>query len=395
MAVEATAELAAEVETEGMRAQRRRGLFFVGLAAGAVGFAMTSQLALNANFVGTEMGLSGLQQGILETFRESCGIMALGLMALLTGLAEPLIGAGMLVLLGVGLSAYAFVGDYFWLIVSSLVWSQGLHTWMPLPNSMALALAEPGRAGRRLGQVTAAGAVGSATGLVVALVLHVWGGVTIRPLWLVAGAAALVGSVACLGIPRRTRTRGPRLVIRREYALYYLLSFLEGWRKQIFVAFAGFLLVKQQGTPLKTMLILWITAQGIGWIISPIVGRIIDRVGERPVLTAYYASLSLLFIGYAQIQNAYVLYGLFVADSVFFMCTMALTTYVNRIAPKSEHTATLSMGVAVNHVAAVTMPLVGGGCCGIGWGISGHSGSVRRWRRRASWRRCDCRAELA
>ena len=35
-----------------------------------------------------------------------------------------------------------------------------------------------------------------------------------------------------------------------------------------------------------------------------------------------------------------------------------MTTYVNRIAPRSEHTPTLSMGVAANHVAAVTMPLV-------------------------------------
>jgi len=39
---------------------------------------------------------------------------------------------------------------------------------------------------------------------------------------------------------------------------------------------------------------------------------------------------------------------------------MALTTYVGRIAPASEYTPTLSMGVAMTHVAAVTMPIVGG-----------------------------------
>ena len=39
---------------------------------------------------------------------------------------------------------------------------------------------------------------------------------------------------------------------------------------------------------------------------------------------------------------------------------MALKTYVRRIAPPSEYTAVLSMAVAFNHVAAVTMPLAGG-----------------------------------
>lgn len=339
--------------------KRRRGLFFLGAAVGAVGFAMTLQLGLNSNFVGEEMSLSGLQQGILETFRESCGIFAFALLALMAGIAEPLIGAAMLLLLGAGLAWYAFVPDFYWLIVASMVWSQGLHIWMPLPHSMGLALAEPGRAGHRLGQIAAAGAVGSASGLVLALGLHLWG-VHIRGLWIVAAAAALLGAGSCLFIPRDIKAPGPRLVVRRKYGLYYLLVFLKGWRRQIFIAFAGYLLVKQYGTPLTTMLGLFIAIQAIGWFIAPRVGRLIDRVGERRVLSMYYASMTAIFIGYAFIQRPWVLYALFVMDSAFFVCTMAMTTYLNRIAPPAEHTPTLSLGVAVNHVAAVLMPLLGG-----------------------------------
>jgi MFS family permease len=47
---------------------------------------------------------------------------------------------------------------------------------------------------------------------------------------------------------------------------------------------------------------------------------------------------------------------------------MGLTTYVCRLAPTAEHTATLSMGVAMNHVAAVAMPLTGG----VLWATLGH-----------------------
>jgi len=346
--------------TAALAAHRTRGLFFLGSACAAVGLAMGLQMGLNSNFVGQEMGLKGLQQGVLEACRESCGIFALGLLALLAAFAEPLIGAAMLVLLGIGLGLYFLVSDYTSLVLASVLWSQGLHVWMPLPGSMTLALAEPGRAGYRLGQMAAAGAVGSAAGLVAAYFLIRFEVSAIRPLYLVAGAAALAGSAACLGIPRQMKAARPRLVFRREYGLYYLLTFLEGWRKQICIAFAGFLLVTQYETPLTTMLLLLLVTQAISWFLSPLVGRVIDRVGERRALVFYYASMAVVFSGYILVEDRRMLYALFVLDNAFFAFTMALTTYVNRIAPKSEHTATLSMGVAMNHVAAVAMPLTGG-----------------------------------
>ena len=344
--------------------RRRRGLFFVGLAVGAVGFALAIQMGVQSNFAAQEMGLSPTGQGILEAVRESCGIFALGALALLAGLAEPIVGAAMLALFAVGLGAYHFVPNYVWLVIASLVWSQGLHVWMPLPQSMTLALAEPGRSGHRLGQIGAAAAAGSGAGLVLAYALVTlaplagWP-VPIRPLFLLAGAVALVAVAACFGIPRDVRTPGPRIVLRRRYGLYYALSFLEGWRKQIFVAFAGYLLVKEYDTPLSTMLLLWMGIQAIGWVAAPRVGRLIDRVGERRVLVLYFACLTVFFVGYAFVRTPAVLYAIYVVDSAFFVFAIALTTYVGRIAPPAEYTPTLSMGVAMNHVAAVTMPIVG------------------------------------
>jgi len=325
-----------------------------------VGFAMTLQMGANSNFVVDEVGISGFQQGELEAIREVCGVTALAVLALLAGLAEPLVGSVMLLLLAVGLGSYIAVTDFTWLVIASLVWSQGLHVWMPLPNAMTLALAEPGKAGHRLGQVNAAFAIGSGVGLAAAYLLHVVLGVRIRPLYMLAGAAALLAAGACLGIPRKIKTVRPRFVFRRKYWLYYLLSFMEGWRKQIFVAFAGFLLVRVYHTPLSTMLLLWMVINAINYVASPIVGRIIDRVGERRIMTFYFAGLTVFFVGYAFVRNRHALYAIYVIDSAFFVLSMGLKTYVNRIAPQSEHTATLSMGVAMNHVAAVTMPLIGG-----------------------------------
>ena len=114
----------------------------------------------------------------------------------------------MLVLLGAGLSCYFFVHDYLWLVLASVVWSQGLHVWMPLPNSMTLSLAEPGRWGHRLGQVHAAGSAGYAIGIAVALAL-ITAGTAIRPLYLVAGAAAVLGAAACLAANGQNRRQWP------------------------------------------------------------------------------------------------------------------------------------------------------------------------------------------
>ena len=346
-----------------MEARRRQGIFFVSVAVAAVSFAITAQIGLNDNFLANSpalggLGIDGFQKGLVEAARETCGITALLIFAVLAGMVERTIGFFAVAVFAVGLGAYFCVYHYFWVVVLSMVWSQGLHVWMPLPNSLMLSLAEPGRTGHRLGQLQAVGSIASGAALVVC-----WGmcvaHVPIRPIYIVAGLVALVGACACLGIPRDIKTPGPRFVFRRKYNLYYMLCFLEGSRKQIFLAFAGFLLVKKYDTSLQDMLLLMGVVQVINWLAAPAIGRLIDRTGERRVLMFYSGCMVLFFIGYACISSRLALWGLFILDNALFSLGMALTTYVRKIAPVSEHTPTLSMGVAMNHVAAVLVPLAG------------------------------------
>ncbi len=338
---------------------RRRGLFFVAAASAFVGLALTLQIGLNNNFLVGEIGVSGFQAGLLEAVRESCGIAALGIFVIVAGLAEPVIATLFLLLIAAGLGSYSLAPTYGVVMLLSLTWSMGFHVWAPLPGSMTLALAEPGKAGTRLGQVGAAGSLGSAAGLLLALGLTLLG-VRIRPLYLIAGGAALLSAAACIGIPRAIKSAGPSFVIRRRYARYYVLNFLEGWRKQIAIAFGGFLLVKIHHAGLAEILVLSAIIQGTGYFTSPRVGKLIDRIGERKVLVFYYSFVTLMFLGYAFLRGKYILYAVYILDNATFVFNTGLTTYVNKIAPKSEHRPTLSMGVAANHVASVTMPFLGG-----------------------------------
>jgi MFS family permease len=340
-------------------AKRRRGMIFLALAVAMIGFAMSVQTGLNDNFLVEQLHLEGNQKGILEAFRESCGILAFAVLALLAGFREPVIASGMLVLVGIGLAGYSLVHTFPAVIVASMVWSQGLHVWMPLPGSMMLSLAEPEKTGRRLGQMQAAGALGAGIGLLAALglmALHV----SMRHVFVLGGVAAVLGAVACMGIPRDIKAPGQPLVFRRKYFTYYLLNFLEGWRKQTALAFSGFLLVKVYETPVKVMLLLWLIIQAVNWLTAPLVGRLIDRFGERRMLVIYYATMIVIFLGYIGLHVKWQLWTIFVLDNSFFVMAMALTTYVRRIAPPEDHTATLGMGVAANHISSVTMPLVGG-----------------------------------
>lgn len=97
-------------------ADRKKGLLFLRLASGGVGFALVLQLSLNNNFLVNEIHISGLQAGLLEAVRESCGIFAFGILALLAGLTEPIIVSIVLILFWLGLSAYAFVPTYGYVI---------------------------------------------------------------------------------------------------------------------------------------------------------------------------------------------------------------------------------------------------------------------------------------
>jgi len=344
-------------------AKRRRGIFFVSIAVAAVSFAMTAQIGLNDNFLANPpdqggLGIDGFQKGIVEAVRETCGITALGIFALLAGLAEPIIAFLAILVFAVGLGAYCSVYHFHSVLILSLVWSQGLHVWMPLPNSMMLSLAEKNQTGYRLGRLQAVGSVASGAALAVCWLMCAFH-VPIRPIYVIAGVVGLVGAFACLAIPRDIKAPGPRFVFRRKYSLYYLLCFLEGSRKQIFLAFAGFLIVKEYGTTLTEMILLMAVVQALNWIVSPPIGRLIDRLGERAVLMFYSGIMVIFFTGYAFISSRFMLWGLFIADNVLFSLGMALTTYVRRIAPVSEHTPTLSMGVAMNHIAAVLVPLGG------------------------------------
>ena len=180
-------------------------------------------------------------------------------------------------------------------------------------------------------------------------------------LFLIGGGIVTIGGIVLMFSSRQLRIKDEnRFVIRKRYWLFYLLSFLQGCRKQIFITFAIFALVKVYGTNRDMIIKLILINQIIIFIFSPIMGQLVDKLGERIMLSASYLGLALVFIGYATLKNINYLYVLYCIDNFLFVGGIALTTYLNKITTPKDLKPTLAMGVTMNHIAAVTSPLIGG-----------------------------------
>lgn len=311
------------------------------------------------NFITDFIKIQPTQLGWLEATRELPGFLCFVVAALTMRVAEPLLGAISFLLMALGLSLMSTVHTVPVLVMLSFVWSLGLHTWMPLQSSITMHLAGPNEKGRRLGQTSGSWSLGCVLGMAAVLVV----GLRISfQTWFLMGAGFYTVAAIIMAHVRRDigHTDKPRLVWKRRYRLYYALTFLEGCRKQVFFTFAVYSLTKVYQTELRIIALLMLINGLVSMVGAPIVGRLIDRVGERRILLTSYAALILVFIGYAQIKHAHVLYVLYCLDNLFYLSTACLTTFVQKIAEPEDLMPTLSMGVTMNHIAAVLVPLIGG-----------------------------------
>jgi len=332
------------------------------LIAGAIfclSFGFGIQTSIFTNFLVEQIGIQPQNMGWLESIREVPGFLSAFITGAFTHLPEPYLAGASLLIMALGMGSYHAVSSIPALIGVSFFWSVGFHTWSPLSSSMILGLTGEKESGRRLGEMSSIGAFAglSAMGLVY-LIARTIG---LRHMFLMSGMMIALSGFLVMWVRKDIgHPQKPRFLFRRRYSLYYLLTFLEGCRRQIFGTFALFALVRVYHTPVKTVALLMIINSLVNLIMAPRVGRWIDRVGEHRALLVNYTVVFFIFLGYATIHKAQILYALFLADNFFFLLSISVTTYLKKICPPEDMTPTLAMGTTWNHVAAVAVPVTGG-----------------------------------
>jgi uncharacterized membrane protein len=354
-------EIQVVVDTTDERALRRDWSLFAGMTFLFM-FGFTIYMGVFQNFFrevlkGDELGLGGL-----ESLREIPGLIAALMAGALVALAESRVAALGIFITGLGIGLTGITNTYWSLVAVTVFWSIGFHLWSTMSPAITLTLAKGLEGGRHLGRMRTVGAIATIVGLGMA-----WLASRFLPFrvdyWVyfaVSGTAIALGALLAGWLSHHASGgKRERLILRKEYGLYYLLIFLEGCRRQVFSIFALFTLIKVYGAPLDIILLLAFINAIVSALTSPAMGRFIDRVGERKPLTIYAVGIIAIFLGYATIPNALWLYVLFVVDNILFTFSIGLNTYLHRIVRPGELTPCLAMGTTMNHIAAVGLPVTG------------------------------------
>jgi MFS family permease len=207
-------------------------------------------------------------------------------------------------------------------------------------------------------------AVGSAANIVIGLVfLLAVNHVTYQTLYVTLGVFIMAAAAVFLLMnPARKDLPLQRknMVLRSRYWLFYVLTFLSGARRQIFVAFAVFLMVKKFGYTVSEVTMLFMLNNAVNYFLSPMIGRAVNRFGERRVLTLEYASLFFVFLGYAFTDSKLMVAALYILDHIFYNFAMAIRSFFQKIADPRDIAPSMAVGFTINHIVAVIIPIVGG-----------------------------------
>ncbi len=327
--------------------------------------------AVFTNFAVEELGVSAGQIGLIQSVREIPGLMGFVMGFLVLWLSEMRVMGLSVLLLGLGVVLTGWSSTFSTLLLGTLVMSFGFHFFYPSSSSLVLMGHGQEETPRVLGRLGSVAALASALGTVAIWVfvdgvqigplsIPAWG---YRTLLYVVGGLVTVGSLFTLRDGRRqiAQHRRRKVVFRRDYWLYYALTFLMGCRRHIFSTFAIFLLVQVHGISVRQAATLFLFNNLVSTYSAAQLGRVVARFGERKVLTINFIGLIAVFVGYAYISYLPLLYVLFVLDNLFFGFSLAVDSYFQKIAHAPEEiSSNVGLAQTINHISALAVPVLGG-----------------------------------
>ena len=341
--------------------RRPVSLLFVMALAMPIAFATWS--ALLNNFVIEVASFDGSDIGWLHTVREIPGFLAVGVIAIIIFVREQVVGLVSLILLGVATAMTAWFPSLGGILMITMLSSIGFHYYETINQSLQLQWLPKDRAPQMLGWLLAAGSV--ATLCSYGLIVLMWEplGLTYNIVYMVAGGVtAAIALFALLAYPQfeSPTVQTKRIVLRRRYWLYYALQFMSGARRQIFVVFAGFMMVEKFGMAVHEITALYLVNLVANMVLAPLFGKAVGHFGERNTLGFEYIGLTIVFLAYGGIY--YFGWGLmlaavlYVLDHLFFALALALKTYFQKIADPADIAPTAAVAFTINHIAAVFLP---------------------------------------
>ena len=268
-----------------------------------------------------------------------------------------------LLLLGVASAMTAWFPSLGGIIAITLISSIGFHYYETVNQSLQLQWVDKRQAPKVLGWLLSVGS--AATFVAYVLIVMTWEtfDLSYDAVYMVAGG--LTVAISLLGILAYPQFESPspqikKMILRRRYWLYYLLQFMSGARRQIFMVFAAFMMVEKFGFEVHEVTTLFLINLVANIVFAPLMGAAVQKWGERATLLFEYSGLVVVFLLYGGIYffgwGVLLAAILYVVDHLLFALALALKTYFQKIADPADIAPTAAVAFTINHIAAVFLP---------------------------------------
>ncbi|SFG72157.1 MFS transporter [Neptunomonas qingdaonensis] len=347
------------METENHSPRWRQPTVLLFIMAAAMPFSMGTWMALINNFSVEYAQFDGADMGILQSLREIPGFLSFAVIFLLLIIKEQTLAVVSLALLGLGTALTGLLPSFMGLCFTTVLMSVGFHYFETVNQSLQLQWLKKGEAPKVMGKLIA---MGSATALTAYGMVYIgleYFGLSMIWIYLIGGGITFMLAVTAWSLfphfPEKVEQR-KKLFLKKRYWLYYALVFMSGARRQIFVVFAGFLMVEKFDFTASEITLMFIANMAINIIVAPMIGKLIAHWGERRALTFEYIGLIGVFSAYALVESATWGATLYIIDHLFFAMAIAIKTYFQKISSPEDIAPTAGVSFTINHIAAVVIP---------------------------------------
>ena len=316
-------------------------------------------MALINNFSIEAASFSGKEIGILQSLREIPGFLAFTAIFVLLIIKEQRFALISLLLLSIGVFLTGYFPSILGLYITTVIMSIGFHYFETMNQSLTLQWINKEAAPHFMGKALAMRAAASIVVFGSMWLMLEQFNISYKTIYtLFGGLGILLVLLLWWGFPQFSMgvEQKKTIVLRKSYWLYYLLTFLSGARRQIFVVFAGFLLVEKFNYSASSIALLFLANFTFNLFFAARIGKLIGKIGERRALTIEYIGLIAVFTSYAVVDNAAIAGALYIIDHFFFAFAIAIKTYFQKIADPEDIASTAGVSFTINHIAAVVLP---------------------------------------
>ncbi len=332
---------------------------FLVLSSVVMAISFSGWNALLNNFVVEKAAFTGAEVGMLQSLREVPGFLAFTAVFVLLAIKEQTFAIFSLCLLTLGVAITGFFPFEYGLYATTILMSTGFHYFETLNQSLSLQWFSKEEAPEKLGKLLSVKSLAALITYGFIWLAFSYFSMDYDMAYLILG---LVGFSITLWLwysmpqfPTKVEQH-KKLILRKRYSLYYLLVFFSGARRQIFMVFAGFMMVEKFGYSASDIAMLYMLNHLINLFLAPKIGAWIGRIGERKALTIEYTGLIFVFVGYGLVENSQLAAGLYIVDHVFFAMAIAIKTYFQKIADPADIASSAGVSFSINHIAAVIIP---------------------------------------